>query len=213
MAVLREVRSRWSAEARVLLRPASTYRELAHAESGRGLLIFCRKPLLFAFVLGCAVSALASGRFSVRLIADGAVSFAFVPVFELAAFALVYWIGLRRQQAARRVPFARAVDLFFTGNAPWLLWSVLIAAVSSTVPPRQFGPWIMPLAASLAWPIVWAAHLDVHFFREVMGRSLRAAVTDAMWYRAIAWSAMTIYFLGIAIWSEFVPQVAAWMGR
>ena len=53
-----------------------------------------RQPLLVVFVLGTTVSVLASGQFTLRLIVDGAVSFAFVPVCEAAGIAAVwYWSG------------------------------------------------------------------------------------------------------------------------
>jgi hypothetical protein len=59
--------------------------------------MLCASPSA-AFVLGCGVSAVASGRFSV-LIVDGAVSFAFLPAIELLA--------LRREPMGprRRRPF------------------------------------------------------------------------------------------------------------
>jgi hypothetical protein len=58
------------------------------------------------FMLGWLVSLQASGRLRARLIADGALSFAFVPLFEMAALAAVYRLG------PRRISFARMVDLF-----------------------------------------------------------------------------------------------------
>jgi hypothetical protein len=61
-----------------------------------------RRPLLLAFTLGCAVSLLASGRLSARLIVDGAVSFAFVPVFEVLAFAALYRRGIAVCRSRRR---------------------------------------------------------------------------------------------------------------
>src|SRR5262245_50321610 len=75
-----------------------------------------RRALLLAFMLGCGVSLLASGRFTLRLIVDGTLSFAFVPLCELAAYAVVF----RVQRGAR--PFARAADRYFAGNAAWLWW-------------------------------------------------------------------------------------------
>jgi len=196
----------WSAEARVLFRPASAYGELSPKAASTTVLLV-RKPLLLAFVLGCAVAALASGRLSVRLIVDGAMSFAFVPAIELAAFATVYWTGRRR-----RIPFARALDLFFAGNAPWLLWIVVVLALGSVVPPRQISPWILPVLVASLIPIVWSAYIDFHFFREVMGRPARGAVRDLVIHRALGWVAATVYFLGIAIWSETLPELGAWMG-
>ena len=64
-----------------------------------------RKPLLLLFVLGCGVSAMASGRFSMRLIVDGAVSFAFLPALELLALAIVNATGRRRAR-----PFSETAD-------------------------------------------------------------------------------------------------------
>ena len=64
-----------------------------------------RRPLLLALILGCAVSVLASGRFTLRLIVDGALSMAFVPACQVLGLAAVY--PFRRTQ----VSFAR-LDYF-----------------------------------------------------------------------------------------------------
>jgi hypothetical protein len=82
--------------------------------------VLARRPLLLALVLGFAISLIVSGRFTVRLIADGALSFAFVPLAELAGLALVYYLG------RRVLPFAQAVDRFFSGNTAWLWWLLAI---------------------------------------------------------------------------------------
>lgn len=191
MATPPERGSRWSAEARVLL----------------------RRPLLFAFVLGCAVSAAGSGRFSLDLIADGMVSFAFVPAGELAAFAIVYWywywIGRRRSGAGLEpLPFAQAADAFFVGNAPWLLWVVVLLAAAVVVTPRESMSLFMPAIYSSVVPLTWAAYLDFQFFRRVMSRTAGAALAHVVVYRAIAWSLILGYFLGIAL----VPELA-WVTR
>ena len=55
-----------------------------------GYAILARRPLFLAFVLGCGVSMLGSGRLTLRLIADGALSFAFVPLAELLGFVIAY---------------------------------------------------------------------------------------------------------------------------
>src|SRR2546426_10870999 len=96
-----------------------------------------RKPAVLAFVLGCTVSIVASGRLSLRLIADGAVSFAFVPLVEMGALAAVYRAG------RRPISFARAVDLFFAGNAPWLLWLVRGAPPACLSPPKHGAPLLL----------------------------------------------------------------------
>src|SRR5262245_25338762 len=84
-----------------------------------------RQPLLLAFLMGCTVSLTASGRVSARLVVDGALSFAFVPIIEVLAFAVVF------RRSARTMPFADAADRFFTGNAPWLLILAALAALTS----------------------------------------------------------------------------------
>ena len=166
-----------------------------------------RKPLLLLFVLGCGVSAMASGRFSARLIADGAISFSFLPVIEMLAFAIVNAIGSRRS-----LPFARAVDRFFSGNWPWLLWLSTVAAVTATVPPRHVGPWLLFLVLSALVPFAASLFIDARFFREVSGRVPRAARTDVLIHRAIAWPLGIGYFFGIAIWSDQLPALLHWIG-
>ncbi len=157
-------------------------------------------------VVGCTVSLGASGRLTLRLITDGAVSFAFLPFFVVAGFAVVYF-----SRADRPLRFAGALDLFLTGLLPWLLWLLVLGVICSIVPPRRLGPWIQPLEISLILPAVWSTVLDFHFFREVMGRSTGAATRDVVLYRLIGWGGATTYFLGIAIWYEVVPTALKWI--
>ena len=201
---MRQPGSTWSAEARVLFRPAATFGELMRHECGRAPLV--RKPLLLAFLLGCSVSVLASGRFSVRLITDGALSFLFVPLIEMAALALVTGTGTRRG-----ISFKRTVDLFFTGNAPWLLWLVGFAVLGCLVTPVKMGPWILAFFAGSLIPVSWSVYIDYHFYREVMNRPPASAVRDILIHRAISWVVAGAYFFGIAIWSELLPEFAAWI--
>jgi len=189
----------------ILLRPASAFRELSRAGSGRAALL--RKPVLLAFVLGCTVSALASGRFSARLVLDGAVSFAFVPALELLALAVVCRTGTRAH-----LPLPRVVDLFFAGNAPWLLWLVVVAGVA-LVPPTRLGPLVDLLLLAALVPAAWSIYIDFHFFREVAKRSAMGAVADIVVHRAIAWTGAAVYFLGIVAWSVADSSLARWMGR
>jgi hypothetical protein len=152
------------------------------------------------------VSLVASGRLSVRLIVDGGLSFAFLPVFCIAGFWIVY-LGFRERPLA----FATALDLFSIGQLPWLLWLIALGTVCAVVEPRRIGPWIRPLELSLVVPTLWSGILDFHFFREAMARKPRAAIRDLLFYRALAWGAATAYFLGIAIWYEVVPEAIGWL--
>lgn len=196
---------RWSDEARTPWNPGAAYRALVSGGSPRGTA--WRRPALLAFILGCATSAAVSGRFTPRLILDGAIAFAFLPLFAAAAFAVVF----RRRRTA--VAFGQALDLFFIGHAPWLLWLIGLAALTLVVDPRGLGPWLVPLECSLIAPAVWGLWIDFHFFREVHGRTPREARHDLILHRTLAWSAATTYFLGIAIWGEVLPQVLGWVHR
>jgi hypothetical protein len=166
-----------------------------------------RRFLLHVFVLGCVVSAAVSGRFSVRLILDGAISFAFVPAFVLGAFAIVY-----RMRTLREVPFGDAAGAFLAGTMPWLWWMAAVAAALATIAPRKLGPWIVPLELSAILPLVWSIRLDLHFFRDRLGRPARRAAWDVALQRAIAWTGIVTYFLGIAIWSYVAPVLVRWIG-
>jgi hypothetical protein len=190
-------------EFRVLLDPAATFRELAKEPIG-GLWVLLRRPLRLLFVCGCVVSLWASGRLSARLIADGAISFAFLPVFSLAALAAVY------RRSPRRISFARAADLFFVANAPWLLWLVAFAALRAVESPMQAAAPPIALWPALELSLVavaaWSAYVDRHFFREVLPNPAGNA-RDLLLQRAIGWSCSVAYFFGIAIWPEIAGRI------
>jgi hypothetical protein len=192
-----------SAELRVLFAPAATFRELT-AKPAAGFWVLLRRPLRLVFVFGCVVSLWASGRLSARLIADGFLSFAFVPVFELAALAAVYWRG------PRRVSFAHAADVFFVANAPWLLWLTAFAALRCLLSPMQATATPLPLAWAIELSLVataaWSAYIDWHFFREVLPRPAGSA-RDLILQRTIGWTCTIGYFFGIAIWPEIFGRI------
>jgi tellurite resistance protein TehA-like permease len=166
-----------------------------------------RRPLWLVVVIGCMVSATASGRFSVRLIADGAVSFAFIPVFQVAALYVVCRTGIRA-----RLPFAEAVDRFFAGNTAWLIWLTVVAAAFAVVPPREIDRLMKPAMFSSVVPLVVSALADFLLFRDTMERDVRGAWRDVALQRALGLGAGLTYFFGIAVWHEYVPQLRGWFG-
>jgi hypothetical protein len=167
-----------------------------------------RQLLLLLLVLGSAVSLLASGRLSVRLIVDGAASFAFIPVLEILAL----YVVIRRWR--EHVSFRAVLGPFLAGNQPWLYWLVATGALFSVVPPRAIGfVLIDSVAASAIVPFAWALRLDVRFFVDECHRRAADAVRDALLHRIIGWGLGLTYFFGIAIWSLTQPMIARWLGQ
>jgi len=194
-----------SLEARALTGPATTFRAAADERSA-GAWRLLRRPLLLALFLGCAVSIQASGRLSVRLIVDGIVSFAFVPVFEVLSLAVVY------KRGPRRVPFAQAVDLFCVGTTPWLLWMLAFVAVRSLQTPLQATAmpdwWALTMLLSVIPTASWAAYIDLQFFRTVLPREDGRAARDLILQRVISWTCILGWYVGHELWE----YIALWIG-
>jgi len=194
----------WSAEARVLLRPAVSFRDLAQSDRERARL--ARRLLLLLFMLGCTVSALASGRFTLRLLVDGAISFAFIPAIELIALAVVLAMGRRRP-----LPYRNAASLFLAGNGIWLCWLIFLAVYGILTPTSNARYWWIVFDVTCFVPLAWSLVTDFHFFREVSGRSSAGAAIDVVIVRAIGWTTFLAYFFGIAIHGQILPVIERWM--
>jgi hypothetical protein len=166
-----------------------------------------RKALPFLFAVGCLVSAAASGRFTIRLIVDGAISFAFIPLFDAVALAIV-----ARVRLADRPRTPRLLASFGDGYRPWLMWIVFAAAVMVLVPPRDVFPWVLRSALSGVIPLIMAIRADRDFFTGVMGRTYEAARIDVVWHRLLFWPACIVYFFGIAIWNDTLPGLLMSVG-
>jgi len=181
-----------------------------------------RRPLLLAFVLGCGVSLLASGRLTLRLVVDGTLSFAFVPLCELIAYAIVYRLQLGTRQIvgpARAGHYAEAVDRYFAGNTPWLWWMLALMTATAILPARRLGSLLAPILFTAPIPIALSVRFDWRLFRHD-GRSSGQAVFDIILQRAIAWSLATAYFLGVALTTrdffytfvEMGQEIRSWVG-
>jgi hypothetical protein len=165
--------------------------ELAVDQSSRTALLL-RRPLLLVLILGCTVSLLASGRLTLRLVLDGGLSFAFVPLCELVAFTIVY----RWQRDTR--PLIEAADRYFAGDTAWLWWLLAFASIGAIIPAQRLGSLLAPILFTAPIPIVLSIRADWRLHRN-NGRTRSQAALDVFLQRAIAWSLATAYFLGIAI--------------
>jgi hypothetical protein len=140
---------------------------------------------------------MASGRVSPRLAVPATVYWSFVPLVETAGLAAVW----RRQREAIR--FARAIDLFFQGHAPWLLWLAAFAAIWAFFPTVLVLGWTY---AKWAWygsalaVAAWSAVIDYRFFRGVLGRGAGSALGNLLLQRVVSWGAGLAWFLGRSAW-------------
>lgn len=149
-----------------------------------------RGPLLNAFALGWGVSMMISSTLVPRLLVDGAISFLFVPAFQLLAF----WIVFRRRGPEGR--FDVAVERFFASNTPWLVLVFGLALWGVVQSPFEAALWswneVLAALGAMVLAAAWSWWLERDQLRP--GESLL--------YRAIAWPAVSIYFLGIATWAD-----------
>ena len=125
-----------------------------------------------------------------RLMIDGAISFLFVPVIQVLAFAVVY------RRTRRHVDFAEAADRFFATNMPWLLWLLAVGLWCVLQSPRDASLWslteIFVALGTLIPVMVWSWWLERDLLR----------VRESLVFRAIAWPAVLVYFIGIATWAD-----------
>lgn len=137
-----------------------------------------------------------SGRMTVRLIADGALSFAFVPILMLLSLLVVYAWG------PRAIRFANAADLFFAMNL-WQVWLVAFMALRCFLTPIQAGApplaVLLSVVGSFVLTAVVSAVRDFKFFRHTLQQPAARAARDLIAQRLIAWSLAIIWFDGPAI--------------
>jgi hypothetical protein len=160
---------------------------------------------LLVFV-GCLVSVLASGRFTIRLFADGIVSFAFLPVTQLLAVTIAWRVGSRPS-----LPFRTVIDEFSRGFWPWLIWITLLSAVFGMLAPRASAVLVRPAIYLTLLPMFWSLRIDFEFFRDVKVRAPRAALVDLLIQRTVSWGVALTYFFGIAVRPE-IPWVLSLLG-
>jgi hypothetical protein len=191
---------RLSADARVLLQPAATYRAIGMQTTtpANGAWRAWRRPLFIVFFIGGCLSIAATGAVTLRLTLSTAVVWSFIPLIDIGALAVV----LRRHE---RRAFATVVDLFCSGFGAYLLWTLGIAVMISCVPIRDevpiFGGYVYG-GASLA--VFWSVYIDYCFFRDGLGRSSADARRGVLLHRALTWAPILLIFGAPGIGTEIL---------
>jgi len=176
-----------SDELQIALRPRETYAGLAEADarldgSVRYILFYI---LFVAALIAACASVSATGRVTMALLAGLSASGLFVPLFHvLLAAALVLSVP------ARRVGGMRATSLLLMGHAPWSLW-IIAAALMTT-----FGGYALYHEALLLalLPVALTARLLHAFSLEVLGSTPRGALLRTLAHQAMTWGIAAIYF-------------------
>jgi hypothetical protein len=134
-----------------------------------------------------------SGRFTLRLILGGAAVWSFAPLLQIAGAAAALPL------ARRRLPFSRAIDLYFLAHGPWSLWLLAVAGGLALLPTRASFALLAPPAAfaglSVLVPLAWSGMITFAFFREALAMSRPRALGGLAVHGFVVWGAVLAFFL------------------
>lgn len=184
-----------SPELRLITAPRDTYAALARAPTRLSAVTALRRPATVTLVIGASMAMAATGRATPALVLSTTVTWSYIVLLQLAIA-----LPLVAPAARRTVGVARAVDLFFTGHAPWSLF-VLAVAAAQTLPlgwPTRPVLWLALL------PLILTARIVAAFFREVLAMDGRAAVRMMLAHQAITW---TVFVAVNWIDSAYTPRL------
>ncbi len=151
-----------------------------------------RRPIFVAFSLACGVTLMAAEPFDPRLVASSMIGWAFVPVCEALTLVAVVW------HTRKRIAISRAIDLYFTGHAPWLLWFIALS-LDWSLQPAHFAPSFMFyrfrfLAAGTLLAMAWSCYIDYCCLRVALARTPLRALRDLALQRATSWTLIIFIF-------------------
>jgi hypothetical protein len=171
-----------------MLRPSAGYKRLLDQPEAARWSSF-RRPLCVAFLAGCMFSLVASRQLTLRHIADGTINGFFLLAGQIAALALT--------RRGSEVSFSRAIDLFFAGFGPWLVWMLGMSTVWAFMPPIRALVWAggkPAILTSVCLVTMWSGYIDFQFFRQVFRRTPGRAAWDLLQLRVIAWTIFIFIF-------------------
>ena len=184
----------WSPEIRVMLQPIVAYRQLSQSSDSGGFWLLLRRPLFVAFVFAGFVSLTTAGRLTVPLVVGSTAIWSFAPFLQMILIASVVFIFARGQ-----IHLPMAIDLFFMGFGPCLLWFLIAAGVCIFAPSKEltFWPmkmgWVMP--ASLLVVILWCGLANFAFLTGVLKMTFLKAGAVLLLCTGIFWGMLLSYFL------------------
>ena len=168
-----------SDELQIVLRPREAYARLD--ASPRYVLFYI---LFMSLLMAACASVSATGRVTLPLLASLAAVWMFVPLLHV----LLVWL-LVLSAPAPRVSGMRAMSLLLMGHAPWSLW--LIAAALMTTG-GGYALYHEALLLALV-PMALTSRLVHAFCLEVLGSSARGALARTLAHQTATWGVAAIY--------------------
>ena len=162
-----------SDEARIMRRPFAAYALLVVDPSRGSLRSLAVRIAVSQLVLAGALSFVAAGRLTAKLVIGSALAWAMAPLLQIAVA-----MGARRFLRAR-LPWKRTLDLHFAGNGPWLLF-VLGGAGMCLFAPDVYAAFrasltTFALPGGLLVAALWSWFLTYAFYRSAVKTSRRLA--------------------------------------
>jgi hypothetical protein len=183
-----------SPELAIMRHPMRAYARLAGERHAVTIAGACYRPIIVAVTIGTAASISSTSHVSVGLVATVTACWAFLVTIQVIAA----WISIpaaSRQGAG----MARAIDLLFSGHAPWSLWLLGCAAWATAMP--ILGRDTRWLYASMTVPLIWNAAIVFAFFRHALGLPHAAAVRRTIAHQAMAvGTGLALFGSAVAIW-------------
>jgi hypothetical protein len=191
----------FSMDVLVMAAPSRAFAASLEGTSG-GLWSVASRPALAALVMGTASAFAATGHVTLGLLVSGLVCWTFVPLLQMATAAAITW-----PRAARSLPLARRLELWFMGHAPWSLWIFTVTLLMGNAGIWSRLEWAVIATAVI--PSIWTSVIAAAFCRVVLGDSPRAAIARTAVHQAITWTLLLLYF-GWAV--ALQPRIAAFLG-
>ncbi len=192
-----------------MFHPSLAYEWLADRPAEQGKWTSLRRPLFFAFLLGCMVSLVASQRLTLRHVIGGTVGGFCIILTQIIGLAVVRPRGGRPGDGT--ISLARSIDLFFAGYGPWMLWILAFSAVWAFATTLHAFRWAgsRTIVTSFTLAAIWSAYIDLCFFKRVFRRAAGGAVRDLLLQRAISWT-LAILIFGAA---PLLPEIMRRLGQ
>jgi hypothetical protein len=192
----------FSDDIRLMFRPFAGYRALAVRDDqapGRSAL---EKAVFLLFVIGAFVSLTSAGRLVAFHVASSMVFWSFAPALQSVA------VTLALRTVAPGVDVRRALALYFSGHAPWMILLVALAAAPIVAPNTYvtmtwlFRSGVIPVAFLGA--IAWGGILTYACFRTGLGLARGQAIkATALFYAAYVGSILGYYLATNQIQPQF----------